>query len=253
MPELLCRPLALTALTSTALSPANLLLDRLGRAATFPAGTSQATFDLGAATSIDTIALIATNAAAGATWTITLSNNADMSAPVRTIAASAINASADALRRVHRQGLKTFAATNARYVRITVTTAVALQAGRLVVGKSFQPSEQRDYGWDFKVVDSGEAKRTSTGLDDIAIRGKVLALSWIWSSLTEAEARGTLLDLVAYAGETRDLLVCLDTAAADVHNLIGYGKLADPVIAQQLFEDTYEAKCNLQSRLILAL
>jgi hypothetical protein len=252
--EIIAAPLPMTVASATATDAANLLNERLGRAASFTSG-QQVTFDLGSSQPINCAAILATDAASsGVTWRVELSNNAGMTPLVYDSGVVSIWASPEAGKRVHRSGVLSFAETSARYVRVTAASiSGTLKVGRFMVANAFTPDEPRDFGWDQQIVDLGEARRSSTGLDDPAVRGKVMEFSWAWTGLTRAEANGLMMDLLAYAGTTRDVLVCLDTDAADRHNMIGYGKLTDKVPIINPANDWYEAKFALLSRLVLAL
>ena len=58
---------------------------------------------------------------------------------------------------------------------------------------------------------------------------------------------------MAYAGRTRPLLFCADHEAADVHNLIAYGKLGDGGRLQQIAVDGYTTSFQIDSDLILTV
>jgi hypothetical protein len=164
------------------------------------------------------------------------------------------HASAEAAKRIHRSSLARPAATTARYWRIDVTTSLGdFTAGRLVIGAGMTAADNVDYGWSFSVFDYGSTDYSRLGIDDTLIGAKVLSFKWNWSWFTEAEARGPLLDLMAYAGVTRPVLLCLDPAAADVHNVLAFGQMQQGVEAVNYVKDTYEAEFMLRSKLILNL
>lgn len=262
---ILCRPLPFTVLSSgnaTAAGPAsNLNNDRMGRAWQCSGTTNcYVVIDLGSAQTIDTVALLASNANAadtvrlrGAATSAAVSGTSPPGAFLADQTFSAV-ASTDGNKRVHRNGIKTFTGVSARYWRIDVTTTnTAFSAGRLVLGSSLAAADNVDYGWDFEVVDLGKIDDSTLGIDDIRIGAKVLAYHWTWSWLTETEARGSLLDILAYAGTTRPILLCLDPAATDAHNLIGYGQLVESVKGTNYLSGTYDAQFGLRSRLVLSL
>lgn len=262
---ILCRPLPFTVLSqgnqTTAGPASNLNNDRLGRAWQCN-GTSNcyAVIDLGSAQTIDTTALLASNANSGDTIRVRAAATSAAltgAAPPGSFLYNQVHnavASSDGNKRVHKNSLTVFSGVSARYWRIDVTTTnPAFAAGRLVIGASLQAADAQDYGWEIGVVDMGSIDDTQLGLDDIRIAAKVLQFNWTWSWLTEAEARGPLLDILTYAGRTRPILSCLDPAASDVHNLIGFGQLAEGVKAANYAANTYDAAFSLRSRLVLSL
>jgi hypothetical protein len=236
---------------TTATNAANLLNERLGRAAGFTTGQF-VDFDLGSAKAVDTLALLATNFVVGDT--VTWTAGAAPGAATYSSGALAALASPEGANRIHRQHLLHLAAAETwRYWRATIASASARTVGRAVLGKAFEPLEGRDYGWDYRVVDMGENQRSQTGLDDPVLRAKVLEYTWLWSGLTKDEAENAAIDLLAYAGTTRDVLFCGDYSAANRHNLIGYGKMTEPAIGTNYAEGWYELRCQQLSRLVLSL
>lgn len=261
MPEIVVAPLAMTTtdLFGTINNEANATTDRLGRAVNFPAiGNHTLQFDLGSVKSIDTFSLLAGDFTAGDTvrWSGANTSNAATYGPfVFDTGALTALASPEGANRVHRQHLHHLSApVSVRYVTLHLSFDHAnAYFGRAVIGDAFTPEEPRDYGWEMRVVDMGALDRTQTGLEDILIRAKVLELSWTWAGLTKEESENVALDLLAYAGTTRDVLVCLDTLAANRHNLIGFGKMAEPVNSVNYAEGWYEMKVRQLSKLALAL
>jgi len=257
MNEKLVVPLAGTVIQAnngTALE--NIWSERLGRVAT----AVYFTVDLGSAVSVDTIALLATNAKVGTDWAA-YAFDSRTDAINSTVGNAKFStggkawASAEAGKRLHRQVLAMFEPVVARYWVIALSEPT--QIGRLVIGQSFTAADTMDIGYSFKVVDLGERRRATNSLVNNTLRGKVLEYSWVWSWMSEPEARGALLDLLAYAGTTRDILCILNPDAADLHNVIGYGSLVEEVegvnVAGGNVDSAYEAKFRLQSRLLLNL
>lgn len=256
MNEKLVVPYAFTIVDGNPTSP-NLANERLGRTATMSDITI---IDLGSAQPVDTVALLATSAPTGQVFSVigftSIANARANTSPVAPGQNWPAWASAEASKRLHRQGVAMFAETVvARYWRIAVSTP--FQCGRLVIGKAFTAADTMDIGYSFKVVDLGERRRATNSLVNNTLRGKVLEFSWVWSWMSEQEARGALLDLLAYAGTTRDILCILNPDAADLHNVIGYGSLIEEVegvnVAGGNVDSAYEAKFRLQSRLLLNL
>lgn len=262
---ILCSPYNFTVLSTgnatTAGPAANLNNDRMGRVwQCSGTSTCYVVVDLGSAKTVDTVALLASNANSGDTVRLRgASTSAAVSGttpPGSFLADQTFNAvaSTDGNKRLHRNGMKTFTGVSARYWRIDVTTTnSAFQAGRLVLGSSLAAADAQDYGWGFEVADLGSIEDTTLGIDDIRIGAKVLAFDWTWSWLTETEARGALLDVLAYGGKTRPILVCLDPAASDLHNVLGFGQLVEGVKGTNYASNTYQASFSLRSRLVLTL
>lgn len=259
----LCRPLPFTinavSIETTQGPASNLNNDRLGRVWQTTA-SAYVILDLGAATLFDTVAVLASNASATDTFRVrassTLGNltGASPTGPFLCNLSQNIRASADASKRLHKSGLCRPGDVTARYVRIDITTSLSdFTLGRVVIGDSMQASDNVDYGWNFEVFDYGSTDISRLGVDDTLLGAKVLNYQWTWSWMTEAEARGPLLDILAYAGATRDVLFCFDPAATDLHNTIAYGKLQPGIKSVNYVKDTYEAEFSLRSKLILNL
>lgn len=264
----LCQPYPMTVIgsvgTVVAGSEQNVANDRLGRVwrSNIPGDIASITVDLGSVRPVDTFAFLATNvayAAPASTLWLQASNAADFSVLLYDSGA-VIGLPSPGLSRVHRNFQRTIPLTNARYWRVRCYVQTPnFDVGRLILGKALTASDTQDVGWTYKVVDLGENRRASTGLDDPTIRGKVLEYKWTWSWMNEAEARGPLLDILVYAGTTRNILLCLNPDAADLHNMIGFGKLQEsPEVANTVsgpidLDNAYEASFTLQSRLILNL
>lgn len=262
---ILCRPLPFeifNAANQTAGGPAsNLKNDRLGRVWRM-SGFSNAyvIFDLGFAQTIDVVALLAHNGQSADTMRVTAASDPAHLAgtipvgPTLSNQVVSLQASSEAAKRIHRSALCRPTSVSARYWRIDVNTVVdGFTAGRLVIGKALEAADGVDIGWDFEVVDTGEVEQTPLGLDDIRLAAKVLRYRWTWSWLTEAEARGVLLDIGAYAGTTRPIFLCLDPGASDLHNVIGFGRLTEGYKGTNYAHGTYEASFSLLSKLILSL
>lgn len=250
---------SVTGSANTIATAQNLLNDRLGRVAYVDAATV-IVLDAGSMVSVDTAAILASNSAGGgiAFAVQGFATRANAIANVNEISSTgAVStwASAEAGRRLHRQGLGYLNGNPARFFRVTFSSDLTI--GRLVIGQSFTAADTMDIGYSFKVVDLGERRRATNSLVNNTLRGKVLEYSWVWSWMSEQEARGALLDLLAYAGTTRDILCILNPDAADLHNVIGYGSLVEEVegvnVAGGNVDSAYEAKFRLQSRLLLNL
>lgn len=263
MNEILCIPKSFTVIASSSVTnPANLTNDRLGRTASFT-GTSGAyvALDLGASVPVDTFAVLASDASADTiTWRMrAYASQADAIAgtsPTYTGPAVSAWASPEAGKRVHRNSVQLdVAPVTARYWRISVSHSIKI--GRLVIGDRYTALDTMDIGFSHRVVDYGENKISATALESANVRPKVLEHNWAWTWLTEQEARGELLDLLAYAGQTKDVLCVLNPDADDLHNVIGYGRFAQVTdlinVAGGSVANAWQAKFALRSRLILNL
>jgi hypothetical protein len=264
MNEILAVPLPFTVVSNVAVNmPANLLNERLGRVAVFAHAGSRVIVDLGTPRSITVVALLATNANDSAKWRVRAANGIAQldSGATYDSATRVVGDIAHGLNRIDRQAVILHPdPILARYWLIEYSDLFAgldLEVGRLVLATGFTALDTMDIGYSFKVVDLGEARRSTSGLDNSTTRGKVLEFSWTWSWMSEPEARGDLLNILAYAGITRDILCILNPDAEDLHNVIGYGKLVEAVegvnVAGGGVDSAYAATFRLQSRLILNL
>lgn len=255
--DLLAVPYPMTVIANVgATIPDNVLNERLGRVASLSGATPSLSFDLGSAKAVDTLGLLATNLDADDTVTWVASASSGFTSPLHNVVYSPALASPTiGINRVHRQHMVKLAApVTARYWRATIGASSAVRTiGRAIIAKAFEPAEPRDYGWDMRVVDLGAVDVTDLGIEDVKTRAKVMAYNWIWSGLTDAEAQDLAMEVMLYAGVTRDVLLCLDPTSPRLHNLIGYGKLTEPATATNYAEGWTELKCSLRSRLILSL
>jgi len=239
----------------------NLANDKLGRVwKTAGSSDRYVIVDLGAATVINTVALLATNAASDDTFRVRGANTVPalsgaIPGPLVFDQTRNLPASPEGLRRLHRQGLLLLAGSvSVRYVRIDITSAASdFSAGRLVIGNHMAAEDNVDYGWEMGVADLGRTESMPLGVDDDEIAAKVLAFSWKWSWLTEAEARGQMLDLLAYAGITRPVLMVMNPEAADLHNVIAYGKISEGAPMRNYATDLYDVSFKMRSMLVLNL
>lgn len=265
MNEILCQPLPFTVAASSGMTnPENMGNDRLGRVATF-GSNAYTVIDLGSSQSIDLFGTLASNSASSTrNWRVRGFNSvADAQSLANTVGGSDTGefsswASSEAGKRVHRNAYKRLnAPVSARYWRID-GGSLTRTLGRLVIGKAYVAADTMDIGYTTRIVDHGENPRGRGAIDNPTIFGKVLEFSWTWSWMTEAEARGALLDILAYAGKTRPILCILNPDAPDLHNVIGYGMLEElpdlvNIAGGSGVTNAYEANFRLQSRLILNL
>lgn len=241
----LCRPIGFTSISaggSTAGPTSNLANDNMGRCWQLSGGSGSVTVSFPSQL-VDTVALLGTTALSGATWTVSVGG-----------VSGDLWASPEAENCVHRNAFAHFAPTTTSSVTVSVSDGGAdFAAARLVVGKSFQPADNIDFGWEFDVVDHGSNEIMPTGVEDDLVLAKVMRFRAAYGWLTEAEARTDLLKLMAYAGTTRPVLFCVDPEATDLHNVIGYGVLTESARARHIAVNGYTAGFELRSRLLLSL
>lgn len=263
MNEVLCIPKPFTVVGSGGVTnPSNLGNERLGRTANFGSGgAAHVVFDLGAVMPIDTFAMLATDSGgSGISWQMrayaSQANAIADTAPTYTGPANSSWASPEAAKRIHRSSVQLAdTPVSARYWR--VTTSADMRVGRFLIGDRYTALDTMDIGFSHRVVDYGENKISQTALETANVRPKVLEHSWAWTWLSEQEARGELLDILAFAGMTKDVLCVLNPDAADLHNVIGYGRLTQLTdlinVASGQQGNAWQAKFSLRSRLILNL
>lgn len=185
--------------------------------------------DLGAVRAIDTVALAAVyGAAAGASWTITGGVAAHDELTVKAAGALRAIDAAGAFPAVSH-ALWTGAAANLRYLRISLTQPggnPALKVGRLIAGRAFRPTWNKEWGAGRGVVDTGTATRLPSGGLAMVEGARFGTYAWTLGDLTDAEVE-ELYALQLAVGETGPLLVVEDPdATAGQRNRIHYGRLA---------------------------
>lgn len=115
-----------------------------------------------------------------------------------------------------------------RYLRIAITQPVdadPLAIGALVVGESFQPRYNKEWGSGRGVKDSGTITRLPSGGVAVVEGARYATYSWTLGDLSDAEA-DALFELQLDRGESRPILVVEDPAAtAGLRNRIRYGAL----------------------------
>ena len=184
--------------------------------------------DLGVATAIDTVFLgCLYSADPAATWTIT-GGTADY---------TSLNIKPSSALRVPERAGRVTNFSHAfwhgddilvRYLRITITqpgSASPLAIGALLVGNSFQPSYNQEYGNGRGVKDTGSITRLPSGGVAIVEGARFGTYKWSLGELTDDEA-DMLYELQLDRGETRRLLVVEDPdQTAGLRNRIHYGLL----------------------------
>lgn len=212
--------------------------------------------DLGTARAIDRVGLLYTNLTSAATWRIraAATTGALTSAPAYDSGTVPAWASASATGAKYPHALLRMAAAETyRYWRIDLTDASNLagkfRAGRLVLGKSWQPEFNPSYGMErgfttptvWQETDGGSLVRTATK-QQRAIG--TFNLEW----LSEAEREGDLYALERDCGDAGEVLVELPGESESyLHNRLIYGKLdlGRPVALS--FHDTYSARFSVEA------
>ncbi len=184
--------------------------------------------DLGAVSSVDTIALAAIyGAVAGASWTISGGTVGYTDAVIKAASAlRAIDATGQSPSISH--ALWTGAAVNLRYIRIAVTQPAGnpvLSIGRALAGAAFVPQYNKEWGAGRGVIDTGTATRLPSGGFAVVDGARAGSYAWTLGDLSEAEYEA-LYALQLEAGTTRPVLVVEDPAATTAQrNRIHYGLL----------------------------
>lgn len=181
--------------------------------------------DLGSATVVRLVALLATNATAAATWRIraatseanlTAAPGYDSTAIAFPIAGT-LDAALIAARRVHGVKWLGAAGQNFRWWRVDLIDAGNpdgyLEAGRLYLAAGFQPATNYQFGAGLEPVDNTEHRETMGG-NTVPGGGsepkRVLRLPLVFAALADYRA---LMDLARLRGHRRDVLVVLDPDA----------------------------------------
>lgn len=185
---------------------------------TMPVGTAALflDIDLGADTSIDTVALLFTNFTAGATWLVQGATQAAGAGAVATLAGFGAQAFgvASTTRSNPRHGFIAGTSATVRYLRIIVTeTALrVMQIGVIAIGTRWLPSFNFELGAGRKITDLSDKRTLPGGEKGIWRKAKVPMFRGTWSNVVDIE----LLDLwsiLSEVGESEPLLLIEDPDA----------------------------------------
>ena len=187
------------------------------------------TIDLGAARTINTIALAAIYGAVAnsSSWIISggVADNTSIAIKadgyLRAVDAAGQNPPVS-------HALWTGAPVVVRYIKISVwqpNGSPPLQIGRLMLGNAFQPTWNKEWGAGRGVIDTGSATRLLSGGIATVEGARLGSYSWTLGDLTDSEVE-TLYALQLEVGETLPVLVVEDPAATSGQlNRIHYGRL----------------------------
>lgn len=188
-------------------------------------GAATIDVDLGTAQSIDTVFLGHVHGpAAGATWTITggVSGNSEVVLNTGALRVPDVTGRAPAL----SHGLWLGATVSVRYLRLSLTQpaeAPPLMAGVLLVGRSFQPAYNREWGSGRRPIDGGSATALASGGYGVSEGAMRRGFYWTFGDLSADEVEA-LEEIALDRGETRPLLVVEDPArTAGLRTRIHYG------------------------------
>lgn len=183
--------------------------------------------DFGSAQTFDTVLLgYVSPPAAGATWTLSRSNDGSSWTVFKASGAlRAIDSASSSPSRTH--AFWNGAAQTARYLRIAVTQPASnpvLSAGLVVAGKAFVPTYNKEWGAGRRVIDTGTATALIGGGFANVQGARKAAYNWIFGDLSDAEV-DALYELALAIGETSPVLVVEDPAATTgQRNRIHYGQ-----------------------------
>lgn len=181
--------------------------------------------DFGAATDIDCVAILGLNLTAAATARVKFST---------------INSTGDAS--VYDSGLLDPAGVDsfygsffhlaaqsysARYVRVELTDAALdyIEAGRLVVGLAWRPEHNFEVGYARYSLDSSSVVEAESGEEWVNVKAARRAVRLQMAAVSQAEIDAHLDPMIAYAGRSRQVLVCLDPAASNLGRETFFGRM----------------------------
>jgi hypothetical protein len=147
------------------------------------AGFYQIDIDLGVATDWDTVALVGVTAGSGAAWSII--GGATLSSIVYLSAANLLLVSEDGVADSGSSLFKSAAVINGRYIRVTISPngAPINSIGRLIVGKSFRPTQPREQGAGRPPLDSGSRTRLDNGGLATVSGHLISGFKWVFGDL----------------------------------------------------------------------
>ena len=179
--------------------------------------------DLLSSTAFDLIMLVGTNASSTATWQIRTADTlafVDGASPPGPFAYDS-----GSISHWPQTGLATWDVTPAlkwfgsspqtnRYVRIDVTDASNAdgyyEAGRLIIAKAWQPTENIAFGWELGFVDDSTKELALGGQTWVDERGRRRVFNFELGFQTEAEMFDNAFDLDRRRGTAKDVVAILD-------------------------------------------
>lgn len=203
--------------------------------------------DLGAQRSLDTVAVIATNLTASATWRMRLSTTDNTGAAGDAHDSGVISANVDPRFNGNAIYLLNAPATG-RYLRVDITdTALQfLEAGRLICGAAWRLTYNYRFGWSVAAVEEAGILQTWGGAewrDARPVRRRLRAEVLLTRQEYEQHGQELLL-----AGGSRDILFVLDPNSSNRGRDSIFGRLA-PIELRNPYPSRYSAIVDVTERL----
>lgn len=193
--------------------------------------------DLGTAKEVAACGLLFHQEAAGTTLALHRADLSDFSDAVPVATGSAFHSPNDP-GFDWRHGLLTFAPATARYWRLVVSarSAVTFEAGRLVIGPSFQPQKSVSYGWGPRMADSGTVTNAPSGLPVPGATRVRNGLDLTFEAFSEEDLKAWRADIYAKRGSTREILVLADPDNTERGEAdLVYGLMDEPKMQNHAF------------------
>jgi hypothetical protein len=188
--------------------------------------SSSISIDLGSVRTFDVIAVLATNAGAADTMSITCGTVSYTVTTLRPM--SPLRLASDPGPRYHGLWQSIGAPINAQYIQINLSAAaVGLQVAGLVIGKAFVPAVPQDWGDGIQVFDRGARAELEAGGISRRRGDRGRSFKWTWGRLSDAEALA-LLTLALDRGETAPVLCLSRWAEPGLWARLIFGDLQEP-------------------------
>jgi hypothetical protein len=136
------------------------------------------------------------------------------------------------------------------YVRIDLSEAgaVALLAGRLVVGLRSTVGVNFQYGWSYGYVDLSRISKSAGGQTFVDLDDRIRTLNVTFGELSPAERNGFVARMDRINGSSRDVLFIIDGESSDLARDCIWGLLTSPNQPTQPFLDAFAKTIEISER-----
>jgi hypothetical protein len=196
--------------------------------------------DLGAAQTVDFVAMLASNALAGTAFTITMdttSAGAIGGSPAYSSGAQTFISPATTGRALYNSYFAFPSAQTYRYLAIQITGHTGdFEASFLVIGTQISVTRYYETQWESCVLDLSQVTDNRNGVSELAYGAVWRQLQFTLGWLTESEWETSILPLLLACGKTEPLYCCFDPDPTTYRqNRTYFGRLAEATVRKMGF------------------
>jgi hypothetical protein len=196
--------------------------------------------DLGSATTVDFVALLATNAGSSTTMRVSMDNNAATvggGSAAYIQGAALINDPATSGRATYHGFYPLTSAQTYRYMAVFIESFSGdFEASTLVVGRKVTSAKYYETQWEAGPLDLSTVTENRNGIPDIAGGMMMRQLSFNLGWMTEAEFETSISPLLLACGKTEPVYCCFDPEPTTYRqNRTYFGRLSESRTVKQGF------------------